>query len=67
MNRILSFLIKFSTEIFETISLISYDLLVVAGLIGLILYIFGYEKGKELGMICPALYIILQIIVKAFV
>ena len=64
MNKINAFLGQFITECLETISIVSYDFLVVAGLIGLVLYIFGWEKGKNWGMMCPAIYILLQIIVK---
>ena len=64
MNKINAFLGQFTAECLETIALLSYDWLVVAGLISLVLYIFGWEKGKNWSMMCPAKYIILQIIVK---
>ena len=64
MNKINAFLGQFAAECLETISIVSYDFLVVAGLIGLVLYVFGWEKGKNWSMMCPAIYIILQIIVK---
>lgn len=64
MNKINEFLIRFGSECLETIALVSYDWLVIAGLIGLILYIFGWKKGKDIGFIMPAIYIIIQILVK---
>lgn len=64
MNKLNAFLGKFTVECLETLSIVSYDWLVVAGLIALVLYIFGWEKGKKVGLMCPAIYIILQIIVK---
>ena len=64
MNKINAFLRQFTAECLETLSIVSYDFLIVAGLISLVLYIFGWEKGKNWSMMCPAIYIILQIIVK---
>ena len=62
MFKLNEFLWKFTSECLET--LVSYDFLVVAGLIALVMYLFGWEKGKNWSMMCPAIYIILQIIVK---
>ena len=64
MNKINAFLGQFTAECLKTLSIVSYDFLVVAGLIALVLYIFGWEKGKNWSIMCPAIYIILQIIVK---
>ena len=64
MNKINAFLGQFTVECLETLSIVSYDFLVVAGLIALVMYLFGWEKGKNWSMMCPAIYIILQIIVK---
>lgn len=58
------FLTKFFTECLGTISIVSLDILVVVGLISLILYVFGWEKGKSVGFMCPAIYMILQIVAK---
>lgn len=64
MNKIYGFISQFAYEALETLNIISYDLLMVIGLISLVIYIFGWEKGKRCGMICPVIYIIIQIIVK---
>lgn len=64
MNKINAFLGQFTAECLESLSIVSYDLLVVAGLISLVMYVFGWEKGKNWSMMCPAIYMILQIIVK---
>lgn len=64
MFKLNEFLWKFTSECLETLAIVSYDLLVVAGLIALVMYLFGWEKGKNWSMMCPAIYIILQIIVK---
>ena len=50
------------TYIGETIVLSSYWICVIGGMIGLILYIFGYEKGKNYPLISIALYLIINII-----
>ena len=42
MNKINAFLGQFTAECLETLSIVSYDFLVVAGLISLVLYIFGW-------------------------
>ena len=64
MFKLNEFLWKFTSECLETLAIVSYDFLVVAGLIALVMYLFGWEKGKNWSMMCPAIYIILQIIVK---
>ena len=50
------------TYIGETIVLSSYWICVIGGMIGLILYIFGYEKGKKAPMLSIAIYLIINII-----
>ena len=64
MNKLYEFLMQSGLEILETLSIVSYDMLVVAGLIALVLYIFGWEKGKNIGFMCPAIYVIIQILSK---
>ena len=63
MKMLSSFLVDFTLECLETLSIISYDILLVTGLIALVLSIFGWEKGKNIGFMCPAIYIIIEIIV----
>ena len=64
MKAILKFLGNFTLETLETLSIVSYEILLVTGLIGLVLSLFGWEKGKRIGTMSPAVYIILRIIVK---
>ena len=64
MNKINDFLCRFGSECLETLAIVSYDWLVVAGLIALVLYVFGWKKGKDIGLMMPALYIIIQILSK---
>ena len=67
MNKINAFLGQFTAECLETLSIVSYDFLVVAGLVALVMYWCGGEKGKNWSMMCPAIYVILQIIVKVLI
>ncbi|CEO04869.1 Uncharacterised protein [[Clostridium] sordellii] len=46
----------------ETIVLSSYWVCVIAGVIGLLLYICGCKKGKNIAIITPAIYIIIRIL-----
>ena len=46
----------------EGIVLSSYWICVIGGMIGLILYIFGYEKGRKAPMLSIAIYLIINII-----
>lgn len=40
----------------------SFNVCLLVGLVALILYVFGYEKGKRVATISPAMYIIIQIL-----
>lgn len=55
-----------STEILtgalKDIILSSYWICLIGGLIGILLYVFGYEKGKKAPMVSIAIYIIINII-----
>ena len=67
MNKLYEFLMQSGLEILETLSIVSYDMLAVAGLIALVLYIFGWKKGMSIGFMCPAIYMIVQILTKCLV
>lgn len=41
----------------------SFNICLVAGFIALILYVFGYDKGKRWAFVIPCIYLILNIIV----
>lgn len=49
-------------QVGKDIVLSSYYICLIAGLIGLILFIFGYKKGKNLAMVTPAIYLIIRIL-----
>ena len=58
----MSLLNGFLRSLCEGIVLSSYWVCLIGGLIGLILYIFGYEKGKKAPLISIALYLIINIL-----
>lgn len=41
----------------------SFNICLITGFLALILYIFGYEKGKRWAFIMPCIYILLNIII----
>lgn len=49
-------------DICKDLSLSAYWICIIGGLIGLILYICGLKKGKDLAMISPVLYLIIRIL-----
>ncbi|MEG0181644.1 MAG: hypothetical protein RR657_07095 [Peptostreptococcaceae bacterium] len=57
-NRIDLFMI----ELFNDVVAASFNLCLVAGMIGLILYIYGFKKGKTVAYISPVIYIIIRIL-----
>ena len=40
----------------------SFNICLITGFLALILYVFGYEKGKRWAFIIPCIYILLNII-----
>ena len=65
MNMLKNFIFESGIEILETLSIVSKEILIITGVIALILYLFGYKKGKDIAFICPAIYYIIQILAKA--
>ena len=53
---------SFIRSLCEGIVLSSYWLCLIGGLIGLILYVFGYETGRKAPMLSIAIYLIINII-----
>lgn len=64
MNMLKNFIFESGIEILETLSIVSKEILIITGVIALILYLFGYKKGKDIAFICPAIYYIIQILAK---
>lgn len=65
MNMLKNFIVESGIEILETVSIASREILIIIGMVALILYLFGYKKGKDIAFICPAIYYIIQILAKA--
>ena len=53
---------SFLPSLGEGIVLSSYWICVIGGMIGLILYIFGYEKGRKAPLLSIAIYLIINIL-----
>ena len=58
----ISWLNSLLTYIGESIVLSSHWICSIGGLLGLILYTFGYEKGKKAPMLSIAIYLIINIL-----
>ena len=61
-NKIKLLISELLNELLKDIVLSSYWICLIGGLIGLILYVFGYEKGKNYPLISIAIYVIINII-----
>lgn len=44
----------------------SFNICLLTGMIALILYVYGYKKGKTIASVSPAVYVILQIVLKGW-
>lgn len=49
-------------EMFNDVVAASFNLCMVVGMIGLIFYIFGIKRGKQVAYISPVVYIIVRIL-----
>lgn len=61
-KNLLNFLFDFFKDLLIAFNMVSFDILVVVGFFALLFYIFGWKKGKSVAWMCPAIYIVLQII-----
>lgn len=58
-------IVNMLNEVFKDIILSSYWICLIGGVVGVILYIYGYEKGKKAPMLSIAIYMIINIIGRA--
>ncbi len=65
-NKLLNIINNLGDFIVSSIDLYSFQACLLVGLVALILYIFGYDKGKKIATVSPAVYIIIQIFMKAW-
>ena len=61
-EKIKTLLYKLLKELAKDIVLSSYWLCIIGGLIGLFLYLFGYEKGKNYPCIAIGVYLVINIL-----
>ena len=50
-------------ELLVAIEKFSFNVCLVAGFVALLLYVFGYDKGKKWAFMIPCIYLILNIII----
>ena len=53
-------------KLVNTLGNVGYHGFLLVGLVSLILYVFGWEKGKDIATISPAAYIIFKIFMKGW-
>lgn len=46
----------------QLVSDLSFNTCLIVGMVALILYIFGYDKGKKVATLSPAIYLLIKII-----
>lgn len=63
-GKIESWLMSKGDSIVLSIDKFSFEACLIVGLVALVLYVFGYDKGKKIATISPAIYVILQIFLK---
>ncbi len=49
-----------------TLGSLGYNGFLLVGLVSLILYVFGWKKGKDVAAISPAAYVIFKIFMRAW-
>lgn len=54
---------EFGYQLLINIDKFSFNICLLAGFIALLLYVFGYDKGKKWAFIIPCVYLILNIII----
>ena len=54
---------EFGYQLLINIEKFSFNICLLAGFIALLLYVFGYDKGKRWAFIIPCVYLILNIVI----
>ena len=54
---------EFGYQLLINIDKFSFNICLLTGFIALLLYVFGYNKGKKWAFIIPCVYLILNIII----
>ena len=66
LSYILEIIDSIGDSIVNFIDIYSFKACLLVGLVALILYIFGYDKGKKIATVSPAVYIVIEIFMKAW-
>ena len=61
----IEFLQEIGYKLLVAIQDYSFNICLVTGFIALILYVFGYDKGKRWAFVIPCIYLILNIVIGA--
>ena len=61
LSYILEIIDSIGDSIVNFIDIYSFKACLLVGLVALILYIFGYDKGKKIATVSPAVYIVIEI------
>ena len=64
LSYILEIIDSVGDSIVNFIDIYSFKACLLVGLVALILYIFGYDKGKKIATVSPAVYIVIEIFMK---
>ena len=65
-NYITEMIVDWGDQLILLINNYSFNTCLLVGLVALVLSIFGYDKGKKIATISPAVYIIIQIFLKGW-
>ena len=66
LSYVLEIIDAIGDSIVKFIDIYSFQACLLVGLVALILYIFGYDKGKKIATVSPAIYIVIEIFMKAW-
>lgn len=66
LDKFIGWICSIGDVIVLSIDKYSFEICLLVGLVALILSIFGYDKGKKIATISPAVYVIIQIFLKGW-
>ncbi|MEG2789773.1 MAG: hypothetical protein RR942_18350 [Romboutsia sp.] len=65
-NHITEIVLDWGYQLVLALDKFSFKTCLLVGLVALILSIFGFDKGKKIAIISPAIYVILQIFLEVW-
>ena len=66
VDIVMKYFLEGGELVLKGINTLSFDTCLLIGLVALVLSIFGWDKGKKISLISPAVYIILQIFLEVW-